>query len=159
MAKSIVLREHPYVLESDRGLPVSEQTIFHIIPKTVKSVAVSASRYAKVTVQNRRKNRTDIDSDAMIDAENHEFVEVVGKIENYFISANAPEEGYEYFLALVKDNPKFVKLPNEETILIKETKNKADLLQIYWSMHPKDSDELSRAASEYAVLKEGEKNE
>lgn len=157
MARSVVYVETPYVLEGDRGLPESEQTIWHLVPKTVKSVATSASRYAKTQKRNIRKSRDEIDVQAMHDADSKEFLEVVKKVENFFIDTKAPDGAYEHFLALVDENPNYVKLENGD-ILLKEVTSRADLVAMFWAIDPKDTDELSKAATDQTMLKEGTKN-
>lgn len=156
MARSVILKPVPYVLESDRGLLPEEQSVFHVLPKTIKTAAESVGRLSKVSVVNHKKRKNEVDLDSYNDAENKEFLETVVKVENYIVGQDAPEGAYEYFLGVSETNPNYE--TKEGEIVIHVCTDKKDLLRLFRSMDPNDAEEISKVSQNYSLLKEGEKN-
>lgn len=82
MIRGVTKKTYAYVLEDDRANPASEQTVFHIIPKTGHDNNLTLQRYAG-TAKDNRKGFREINVQKLDSADLEEFVAVVKKVENY----------------------------------------------------------------------------
>jgi hypothetical protein len=163
MISSIVLKEHRFVLESDRGNLPGNQTVFWIIPKTVRGATETLAAYAKTQVEKRGKGRRDVDVKAMLAADVNEWVNAVKKVDNYVVlrECPGPTEGtssYDHFAIKSKDEPSKYKMQEDGGIVVVSTDNPDDLKYIYWSMANKDVEEIISAYIDYNELKDSAKN-
>lgn len=159
MISAIIEKPHEFVLENDRSLPVEEQTIFHVIPKTQRSTNESAAAYAKAQKADRRRGTTSIDAKALDTADLKEWLNAVCKIQNLLIPVKSPENAHDHFLSRVEEAPtKFEKRESDGAIIVKETEDKSDLSYIYWAMSSAETEEVMKAYVDYGELRAGLKN-
>lgn len=158
MITTITKEPRPYVLESERGVDsVSNETIFWIVPKTVKGSTESAAKYAKALIEKKRTGRRDIDVQAMQMADDSEWVKAVVKIENMGIENGS--EFYNHFLAKSETDPS-VYIVDEKTglITVTKTEEEIDRKYIFHMMSIADTEEIMLAYVDYTELKLGIKN-
>lgn len=159
----IVLREHPYKLKDDRAS--QDPTIYYIMPKTVKSANETARNFAEATKLDRKTGQQVINPDRMNAVEAEEWVKAVRRVENFLMPNGAPEDGYDFCLALLNSGELKGK---QETIdqgdvqvdyiRIETTTDKNVLKRIFWAMSPDHAEEIMHAYYNYSSLTEAEKN-
>jgi hypothetical protein len=157
MISAIVEKEHPYVLKDDRENPEDKQTVFWIVPKTVRSANQTAADYAAVSSTERRSGTTKVNVARMNAVDDKEWISAVRKIENFLVPDGAPGNAFEHFLALSDGSADIEKI-NAVTILVKVATEKADLLKIYWAMCTDHTAEIMEAYYNYTTLTGSEKN-
>tara|TARA_Y100000034_G_scaffold134990_1_gene205179 strand:+ start:3038 stop:3556 length:519 start_codon:yes stop_codon:yes gene_type:complete len=106
MARGVSTRAvKEYVLESDRGLPLDEQTIFHVSPRTARTDAKTLQRYDRATQEKR--GRRLIDSEKWSAADTAEFLSFCVKVENFVFDPATVEDSPVIENYLVKDGKTF----------------------------------------------------
>jgi hypothetical protein len=160
MISGIVLKEHPYVLRDDRQNPVEDQTVFFIIPKTVRSANETAAKYAAIS-QTDRRGETKVNTQRMNAVDIEVWCTAVQRVVNYVCPVGAPEHGYDYFVNKLPsgtdENDAVKKLP--AGILVKTAETEEDRRMVFLTMCPDHTDEVMGAFYNYSALKEGLKND
>jgi hypothetical protein len=163
MISSLTRDTYPYVLEADRGNPTDQQSIFYIVPKSTRDVAVQAANVSKAIIDKRRGGQREINVDAMLNSDSHDWINAVRRVKNYLVLPNCPgptedTSGYDHFLLKSDTEPAAYAKQEDGAILVKDTKDPDDLKYIWWSISPTDQEEIMRAHADINVLKESLKN-
>lgn len=162
MITGIVRKQHPFVLEADRTNPPDQQTVFWIVPKTVRGATETAANYAKVQIEKRRKGTKEIDVKAMQLADMDEWLKAVERVQNFACPEGAPglndeDSAFDHFvLRAEKDPSKYV--VKGDNIIIVDTTDEMDRKYIMCAMCPAEQEEVMNAYFDYSALKEGLKN-
>lgn len=83
MAKAARIAPYLYLLEEDRALEESLQSVFHIILKTGHDSNLTSSRYAQTIAQNDRSGFMNLDVKRSDNADIEEFCHVVQQVDNF----------------------------------------------------------------------------
>lgn len=128
----------PYVLEDDRGNPVSDQTVFHIRAKTGEDNNKTLRRYSS-TYKDNRKGGRDVDDRKLNAADVDEFVSVCSKVENYGFP-----EGHKLYT-------------DENKGVFKVIESKEELVEVARTLSSDHLAEVFEAANNISKLTEGQK--
>lgn len=163
MITSISLKEHEYVLEADRVNPREQQTIFNIVPKTVKGAVETVAAYTKASIEKRKLGRKEIDIKAWNAADIAEWTRSVVRIRNFIITPDCPgptddTTSYDHFFLKVDAKPETYRKQEDGSIIIVDTSDIEDIKAIMWSMSTADQEEVMAAAADYNELRGGLKN-
>ena len=161
MISGIVLREHEYVLKDDRASNPEDQTVFQIVPKTVRSQNETAARYAGVSTTDKKTGVTKLDKRKLDVVDDEEWGTAVKGVRNYFCPEGAPESDYEFFLEEKASGASYLKeatIKGIKGLLIVSTKDQEPLRRIRLSMCPDHVSEVMDAYYNYSQLSETEKN-
>lgn len=159
MLSGVVLKEHGFVLEAERGLPEDQKTVFYLVPKTVRSANETAAAYAGVTSVDRKTQATRVNVPKMNAVDDKEWLRAVKCVKNFLMPENAPQEGYEYFANRLNTEESGVLEKTDDGIVVHEAKEEIALKHIYWAMSPDHVEEVMKAYYDYSVLKEGLKKD
>lgn len=164
MITGIIMTQHKYVLKDDRGSNPEEQTIFYVVPKTVRSQNETAAAYAEVSVTDRKTGATQLNPKKLNVVDDQEWCRAVKRIDNFFIPEGAPENSCDIFLAEADASEnleiKAVLIGGKEIrgVLVKSTADPEEIRRIRLAMSPDHVSEVMDAYYNYSQLTGSEKN-
>jgi hypothetical protein len=137
----------PYVCEEERALPIEDQTVFHIKPKTHKEANRTVALYAGAG-RDGRKGYRELNKSKLDSADFTEWENTVVKIENFSFPDDFYTEHDEVKKQAKKRKDGLYVLSIEDIWLRKEVLRylPADVVNEIWDV-----------AVDYSKLKEGEK--
>jgi len=171
MISSIIMKEHPFVLKDDKDSNPEDQTVFYLVPKTVRSQNDTAARYAGVYKSDKKTGEQTVNKKRLNVVDDEEWGDAVQRITNFIIHPAAPEGVYDYFFNLIeiggashlskietKEDDNGVSKP-VTLIKVIETTDDEELRRIRLAMDPKHVSEVMDAYYDYAQLTGAGKND
>ena len=144
--KAIERVPHPYVVEEDRALPIEEQTVFWIIPKTHREANLTIKRYGESS-KDTRKGYRELNANKLDIADIEEWRTIIDRIENFAFTD-----------VFYKEHPEVAKMANDKGY-VKEI-DKQWLIEEVIKYLPVDVvNEIFEVANDYSRLTEVEKKD
>ena len=156
MARGISRKElYPYVLESDRGLPEDQQTVFWMRPKTGHDANQQTKIYLRAYVEKDNGMR-DLNVKEADKADILNFQNVCEQIENFAF----PEDYYEEHDSLKKSAVKVKVVEGNEEFEVLYTpliEDRAMIGEVFRCLDSESIRELTAVSNSVSKLKEGQK--
>lgn len=93
----------PYVIEDDRKSPVSQQTVFWIVPKKGHDANETLRRYAAAG-RDGRKGYRELSTSRLDQADVDEFLDICIKVENFKFSDDFPDLSKQGVIKVIEDS-------------------------------------------------------